>query len=167
MPHRSCRSRPRRSGWRLKPERSNPSILCRRVLGSSPAPLSQRSLLNPSPNGRGKIQSTPQDRILTSKTSSHQSHSQMGVPMHGCSSSRKIAADGENAARRTRQRGQDIPAGSNRSPFRNIRSATAIAARLADPECSSPEGGEKKKKKTKKKKRRHISYIYLCILYSI
>jgi hypothetical protein len=26
-------------------------------------------------------------------------------------------------------------------PFRIIRSATAIAARLADPECSSPEGG--------------------------
>jgi hypothetical protein len=36
---------------------------------------------------------------------------------------------------------QDIPAGSNRSPFHNIRSATAIAARLADPECPSPEGG--------------------------
>jgi hypothetical protein len=34
-----------------------------------------------------------------------------------------------------------FPAGSNRSPFQNIRSATAIAARLADPECSSPEGG--------------------------
>jgi len=34
-----------------------------------------------------------------------------------------------------------VPAGSNRSPFHNIRSATAIAARLADPECSSPEGG--------------------------
>src|SRR5258708_22540696 len=95
MPHRSWRSRPRRSGWRLKPERSNPSSLCRRVLGSSPAPLSQRSLLNPSPNGRGKIQSTPQDRIPTSKTSSHQSHSQMGVPMHGYSRSRKIASDGE------------------------------------------------------------------------
>src|ERR1700675_3978871 len=31
--------------------------------------------------------------------------------------SRKIAADGEDAARRTRQRGQDIPAGSSRSPF--------------------------------------------------
>src|SRR5258708_28818613 len=111
------------------------------LLGSSRAPLSQRSLLNPSPNGRGKIQSTPQDRIPTSKTSSHQSHSQMGVLMQGCSRSRKIAADGEDAARRTRQRGQDIPAGSNRSPFHNIRSATAIAAQLADPECSSPEGG--------------------------
>jgi hypothetical protein len=34
-----------------------------------------------------------------------------------------------------------VSAGSNRSPFHNIRSATAIAARLADPECSSPEGG--------------------------
>ena len=34
-----------------------------------------------------------------------------------------------------------VPAESNRSPFHNIRSATAIAARLADPECSSPEGG--------------------------
>src|ERR1700726_81949 len=41
----------------------------------------------------------------------------MGVLMRGCSRSRKIAADGEDAARRTRQRGQDIPAGSNRSPF--------------------------------------------------
>src|ERR1700722_13273375 len=57
------------------------------------------------------------------------------------SRSRKIAADDEDAARRTRQRGQDIPAGSSRSPFHNIRSATEIAARLADPECSSPEGG--------------------------
>jgi hypothetical protein len=57
------------------------------------------------------------------------------------SRSRKIAADGEDAARRTRQRGQDIPGGSNRSPFHNTRSATAIAARLADPECPSPEGG--------------------------
>jgi hypothetical protein len=56
--------------------------------------------------------------------------------------SRKIAADDEDAARRTRQRGQDIPAGSNRSLFHNIRSATAIAARLAEPECSSSEGGE-------------------------
>jgi hypothetical protein len=46
-----------------------------------------------------------------------------------------------SASRRTRQRGPDIPAGSNRSSFHNIRSATAIAARLADPECSSPEGG--------------------------
>jgi Ku protein len=53
----------------------------------------------------------------------------------------KIAADGEDAARRTRQRGQDIPGGSNRSPFHNTRSATAIARRLADPECPSPEGG--------------------------
>src|ERR1700704_3177890 len=41
----------------------------------------------------------------------------MGVVMRGCSRSSKIAADGEDAARRTRQRGQDIPAGSNRSPF--------------------------------------------------
>ena len=30
---------------------------------------------------------------------------------------------------------------TNRSPSRNIRSATAIAARLADPEWSLPEGG--------------------------
>jgi hypothetical protein len=52
-----------------------------------------------------------------------------------------IAADGEDAARRTRQNGQDIPAGSNRSPFHNTRSATAIAPQLADPECPSPEGG--------------------------
>src|SRR3984893_19524466 len=47
------------------------------VLGSARAPLSQRPLLNPSPNERDKIQSTPQDRIPTSKTSSHQPHSQM------------------------------------------------------------------------------------------
>lgn len=77
---------PRRSGWRLKRERSNLFILCRMVLGSSSAPLSQRPPLNPSPNGRGKTQSTPQDRVPTSKTSSHQSHSQMGVPMQGCRS---------------------------------------------------------------------------------
>ena len=66
---------------------------------------------------------------------------QMGVLMRGCSRSCKIAADGEDAALRTQQRGQDIPGGSNRSPFHNTRSATAIAARLADPECPSPEGG--------------------------
>jgi len=34
-----------------------------------------------------------------------------------------------------------IPAGSNRSPFHNTRSATAIAPRLADRDCPSPEGG--------------------------
>jgi hypothetical protein len=37
--------------------------------------------------------------------------------------------------------GPDIPGGSNRSPFHNTRSATAIARRLADPECPSPESG--------------------------
>src|SRR6476660_8808061 len=58
------------------------------------------------------------------------------------SRSRKIAANGGDAARRTRQRGQDIPAGSNRSPFHNIRSATAIAARLADPECHRPKAAD-------------------------
>ena len=39
----------------------------------------------------GIVECTPQDRIPTSKTSSHQSHSQMGVPMHGCNSARRIA----------------------------------------------------------------------------
>jgi hypothetical protein len=34
-----------------------------------------------------------------------------------------------------------LPSGSNRSPFHNTRSATAIARRLADPECPWPEGG--------------------------
>src|SRR6476646_2511978 len=58
------------------------------------------------------------------------------------SRSRKIAANGGDAARRTRQRGQDITAGSNRSPFNNIRSATAIAARLADPECHRPNAAD-------------------------
>src|SRR4030088_2100963 len=111
------------------------------VLGSSRPPLSQRPLLNPSPNGRDKIQSNPQDRIPTSKTSSHQSHSQMGVLMHGCSRLRKIAADGGDAARRPRQHGQGTLVGLSRSPFHNIHSGTSIAARSADPECPSPEGG--------------------------
>jgi hypothetical protein len=57
-----------------------------------------------------------------------------------CLSEIKLART--DATRRTRQRGQDIPAGSNRSPFHNIRSATAIAARLADPECSSPKAAD-------------------------
>src|SRR5438270_2624706 len=35
-----------------------------------------------------QTQDTPRDRIPTSKTSSHQSHSQMGVLMHGCRSLR-------------------------------------------------------------------------------
>ena len=38
--------------------------------------------------------------------------------MRDCSRSHKIAADGEDAARRTRQRGQDTPAGSIRSAVR-------------------------------------------------
>ena len=39
----------------------------------------------------------------------------------GASLLSEIAADGGDAARRTRQRGQDIPGGSNRSPFHNTR----------------------------------------------
>jgi hypothetical protein len=42
--------------------------------------------------------------------------------------SHKIAADGEDAARRTRQRGQGIPCGSNRSAFRHTRSAKGSVA---------------------------------------
>src|SRR6202022_3253063 len=109
------------------PERSNPSILCRRVLGSSPAPLSQRLLLNPSPNGRGKIQSTPQDRIPTSKTSSHQSHSQMGVPMHGCSSPCRTAAHGADGVPRTPRYDRGIPYGSSRSTVLRMRFARVNA----------------------------------------
>jgi len=33
-------------------------------------------------------------------------------------------------------------AGSNRTPFHNIRSATAIAARLADPDAPSPKAAD-------------------------
>jgi hypothetical protein len=55
--------------------------------------------------------------------------------------SRKSEADGEDAARRPRQHGPGNRVGLSRSPFHNTRSATAIAARSADPECPSPEGG--------------------------
>jgi hypothetical protein len=58
------------------------------------------------------------------------------------SSSRKIPADGEDAARRTRQRGQDIPAGSNRSPFHHIRSATAIARGWPIPDAHRPKAAD-------------------------
>src|SRR6202022_739501 len=132
----------RRLGSPPKRARSKGGILCRMVRGSSADQRSANRRLSASFIARGKTQITPRDRIQNSKTSSLQSHRRMGVMKQDCSRSRKIAADGEDAARRTRQRGQDIPAGSNRSLFRNIRSATAIAARLADPECSSPEGGD-------------------------
>src|SRR5258706_15857918 len=111
------------------------------VRGSSADERAANRRLSASFIARGRTQIPPRDRIQISKTSSLQSHRRMGVMKQDCSRSFKIAADGEDAARRTRQRGQDIPGGSNRSPFHNIRSATAIAARLADPECLSPEGG--------------------------
>ena len=65
----------------------------------------------------------------------------IGASGPGCNRPRKTAADGEDAAPRTRRHGPSNRVGSNRSPFHNIHSATATAARLADPECSSPEGG--------------------------
>jgi hypothetical protein len=46
-----------------------------------------------------------------------------------CNNSRMSKARGEGVALRTRQHGQDSLVGSSRSPFHNIRSATAIAAR--------------------------------------
>jgi hypothetical protein len=55
------------------------------------------------------------------------------------SSLRKIEADAENAARQIQRYGQGIPVGSSRSAFHNNHSAMAIAARLADHECPSPE----------------------------
>src|SRR3984893_13127112 len=99
-------------------------------------------LLNLSPNERDRTQDTPRDRIPISKVSSLQQHRQMGVLMRGCSRSCKIAADGEDAARRTRQRGQDIPAGSNRSPFHNTRSATAIAPPWPIPNAHRPKAAD-------------------------
>src|SRR5258708_31716599 len=89
------------------------------VLGSSPAPLSQRPLLNLSPNERDRTQDTPRDRIPISKVSSLQQHRQMGVLMRGCSISCTTAAHDEDAARLTQQRGQGTPVGSADKSFSN------------------------------------------------
>ena len=65
--------------------------------------------------------------------------SMRGASGFDCSSLRKIEVDTEGAARQTQQYGQGIPVGSSRSAFHNSHSAMAIAVRLADPECPSPE----------------------------
>src|SRR5258707_15690533 len=52
-----------------------------------------------------------------------------------CSISCTTAAHDEDAARRTQQRGQGIPCGSNRSAFQHIRFAKVTAATLVDREC--------------------------------
>jgi hypothetical protein len=52
------------------------------------------------------------------------------------SSSCKKAARDEDAARRTQQHGQGIPAGSNRSAVQHMRFAMASAATSVDHECS-------------------------------
>src|ERR1022692_1273800 len=67
-------------------------------------------------------------------------YSMRGACEFDCSSVRKIEADAEDAARQIRQHGQGSRAESSRSAFHNIHSAMAIAARLVDPECPSPEG---------------------------
>jgi hypothetical protein len=69
-------------------------------------------------------------------------YSMRGACEFDCSSVRKIEADAEDAARQIRQHGQGSRAESSRSAFHNIHSAMAIAARLVDPECPSPEGVE-------------------------
>ena len=83
---RLLKLRRRRCGWRPKPARSKRSIPCRTDHGFSPAPPSTHQLPNRSPSGPGRTQNTPRDRIPTSKASSLQSHSQMGVVMRGCRS---------------------------------------------------------------------------------
>ena len=69
-------------------------------------------------------------------------YSMRGACEFDCSSVRKIEADAEDAARQIRQHGHGSRAESSRSAFHNIHSAMAIAARLVDPECPSPEGVE-------------------------
>ena len=56
----------------------------------------------------------------------------IGASGPGCNRPHKTAADGEDDAPRTRRHGPSNRVGSNRSPFHNIHSATATAARLAD-----------------------------------
>src|SRR5258708_10078941 len=105
------------------------------VLGSSPAPLSQRPLPDLSPNERDRTQDTPRDRIPISKVSSLQQHRQMGVLMRGCNMSCTTAAGGGGGIRRTRQRGRGIPVGSNRSAVRHTRFAMETVETSADREC--------------------------------
>jgi hypothetical protein len=50
------------------------------------APLSQHRPPNPSPSVHARTKNTPRDRIPTSKASSLQPHSQMGVLMRACRS---------------------------------------------------------------------------------
>ena len=56
-----------------------------------------------------------------------------------CNRLRKFEVDSEDAARQIRRHGQGSPVGSSRSASHNSHSAMAIAARLAGPECPSPE----------------------------
>src|ERR1700736_4069361 len=60
-------------------------ILCRMVRGSSADQRSANRRLSASFIARGRTQITPRDRIQISKTSSLQSHRQMGVMKQDCS----------------------------------------------------------------------------------
>src|SRR5258708_17442450 len=64
-------------------------------------------------------------------------YSRTGACASHYSNSYTTTGHGEDAARLTRQRGQGIPVGSNRSAFRHMRSATGKAAMLAMRECLS------------------------------
>src|SRR3974390_1778579 len=57
---------------------------------------------------------------------------------YDCNNRHKLEADGEDAARQTLPYDQGIPLGSSRLASHNSHSATATAARSADPECPSP-----------------------------
>lgn len=80
----------RRSGSPPKRAKSKGGILCRMVRGSSADQRSANRRLSASFIARGRTQITPRDRIRISKTSSLQSHRQMGVMKQDCNIWHKI-----------------------------------------------------------------------------
>src|SRR6476646_6403923 len=81
----------RRSGSPSKRAKSKRIILCRMVRGSSADQRSANRRLSASFIARGRTQITPRDRIQISKTSSLQSHRQMGVMKQDCTTRRRNA----------------------------------------------------------------------------
>src|SRR5258708_2648707 len=98
------------------------------VRGSSADQRSANRRLSASFIARGRTQITPRDRIQISKTSSLQSHRQVGVMKQDCNIACRTAGCDGGVARLTQQRGQGIPVGSNRSAFQHMRFATGNAA---------------------------------------
>src|ERR1700731_2005370 len=99
-------------------------ILCRMVRGSSADQRSANRRLSASFIAQGRTQITPRDRIRISKTSSLQSHRQMGVMKQDCNSEHRIARFGANAAAKPFCQGEAGAVGLSRMPMARNRRVT-------------------------------------------